>query len=290
MGDYSQLINLLNDKNEEKLRKNFLKSKGYGDPSCEDFGLNQWTCRLQSDVRNSQTEIQPKTIITPDHFVSFLLLPSYKQDEIIDTNSQKLRDWISQYPWIKLPYLDSPFSTGHLFACSNGLIRLETQDYPSLQKLDQFLVLSRNGVIEYGVGRGVVLSDQNEVYFSLIHIVGRLWQFLLFNEDLFKEFLIEHIDQYYLYINIRGTQNALMGGLAEGWRQPYTNIITAYSPRCVDNNLQIVKKIQAGLSQPEIEDTVHWFATRIDNAWGQFEPRCYVHKNINASQPFAFNK
>ena len=273
MGDFSHLINFLNDQNEERLRNNFLKAKGYEDPLSKNFGLNQWTERLQIDATDQKTS----------HLVSFLTIPSHLQDELIDIRSEELHKWISRYQWIRLPDVDSSFSNGELIACSDGLIWPSALTSTNLQQMDKFLIIYHSGVCEYGLGKEAVYIYEEEVYFDLIRIIGRLWQFLLFSKEFYQNYVFDNIPHYLCYVNIRGTQNALLGGLANGWNQPFGDPFRAYKPRCADIHLQIIKKVPVGISQEQIENIVRWFATRIDNAWGQFEPRCYVNKNRDST-------
>ena len=128
---------------------------------------------------------------------------------------------------------------------------------------------------------------EDEVIFRLIQVVGRLWQFLGCLNDLVKDFFLNKPENILCFFNMRGTGNALLGNLAEGWKEPRMNGYDSYRPRCPDNHLQIHRTIQYDGMEDEINGLVRWFATRIDNVWGHFEPRCYVRQKIDEAQPFA---
>jgi hypothetical protein len=143
-------------------------------------------------------------------------------------------------------------------------------------------------VVEFGIGREAYTLTEKVVIFNFITIVSRLWQFLVFTFDLYHQFYPDIQDGVLLFLNIRGTDRALIGDLAEGWQQPGYHLINPYNPRCLDKHLQIRKQISSPLPTGGIEEVIQYFATRIDNAWGEFEPRCYVHEKRDASKPFAY--
>jgi hypothetical protein len=188
--------------------------------------------------------------------------------------------------WVYCPVLGSPFPHPRIQACSEGII-LPKWFHSEMDKvLERFLLIRRDGVIEFGLGQGTYLLHEEEVIFKLSYIVGRLWQFLGCSNDLFADFFTNKPKNISYFLNIRGTRNALLGDLAEGWQEPYRNGFDVYRPRCPDKHLQIHLNIPYEEIKSGIETRVQWFATRLDNAWGHFEPRCYVHQDVDKAQPF----
>ena len=281
MGGYTELVKFLKEQSEESRIKEFLKAKGYDNSLNDDFTLNLWTNRLITRPRHTQDEPQETVIEEPDHLVSFLSIPANLQADCIDTNSDEFREWISSYQWQNIPGVNYPFSQRKIQACSEGLLLPEWKETSTEGWLKSFLLVRRDAICEYGIGGKTYYSYNDDVIFQLIQIVGLFWQFLIFLKDLNQKFLIDKNSENLIIVNIRGTKNALMGNLAANWNEPTIRSFNAYRPRCFDKHLQFQRTVGFSSSAHDIEDIVHWFATRIDNAWGQFTPRCYVHPNVD---------
>lgn len=288
MSGYAELLMFLRQQEAELKLQRLLEAKGYANFQNDDFSLNQWTCRLITRRSGTQDETQDPEIEQPDHLVSFLSIPACWLEECIDTNSEEFQNWFSGYKWQSIPNLNHPFPQGKIQACSEGLILTQGLEPSSKGWLEAFLLIRRDGICEYGIGRNAYHLYEKDTIFQLIQIVGRLWQFLSFVKDLHELFLQNKGSEIKIIVNLRGTKEALIGNLAEGWNEPASRSYDSYRPKCIDNHLQIQRKISPGISGNDIQDIVRWLATRIDNAWGQFEPRCYVNKKLDETQPFAF--
>lgn len=279
------LQHLLQKRREHKLQQ-LLESKGYSNPDDDSFGLNQWTRCLSRRDSSPNKEIQEDEYLYPDHLVSFLAIPSNWAQELIDTDSDELNSWFADNQWSYPPGAGAPFIQAHMQACSEGLLLPKWGHTRREGWLDSFLLIRRDGVIELGLGHETYSKYEKDTIFRLIGTVGRLWQYLGFLQVFFEMFLPGEPDSFLCIVNMRGTERALLGDLAEGWRSPYLHPVNSFRPRCPDKNLQIRRACPAGISAAEIEKLVRWFATRIDNAWGEYEPRCYVHRKRDEAQPF----
>ncbi len=286
MSEYNELLMLLKLQNEEKKTERFLEAKGYINPSNEDFGLNQWTCQLVKKRINSQNQ----EIDQPIHLVSFISIPADWQDESIDTNSENLRNWFSEYKWHNIPGVDIPFSQKRIQACNEGVVLFQSLESSIEDGLDEFLLIRRDGVFEYGLGKKGYYLFEKDIIFQFIQIIGRFWQFLAFIKDLQEMYFQSKNAETKIVVNLRGTEKALLGNLASGWNEPISGSYESYRPKCIEKNLQIKRNNLLCSSDDNIQEIVRWFATRIDNAWGQFEPRCYVSRKHDETTPFAFRK
>ena len=59
MSEYGELLRLLRRQKEEIKSEHFLDVKSYSDPHCDDFGLNQWICKLVIGHTNFITSLFP---------------------------------------------------------------------------------------------------------------------------------------------------------------------------------------------------------------------------------------
>jgi len=281
-----ELLTFFTHKYRELQRQKLLRSKGYIDPTDADFCLNQWTRLLgpRSFDRNDGKQNFPE--MNPDQLVSIIGIPDNWAEQMIDTDSPALHTWLESNKWTYCPALASPFRHSRVQACSEGIILPQWFHSETDKVLEGFLLIRRDGVVEFGLGQDSYILREEDVIFRLAYIVGRLWQFLGCSNDLFADFLTNKPGSISYFLNVRGTRNALLGDLAQGWKEPYGNGFDAYRPRCVDKHLQIRLTIPYEEIKKEIETIVRWFATRLDNAWGHFEPRCYVHQDVDEAQPF----
>jgi hypothetical protein len=287
MNEPEDLLHLLTVARQERQHYQLLKSLGYLDPSADHFGLNKWTQLLYLDRSNEEHTMQKFPLNAPKHLVSMLAIPSDFTELDLEVGSQTFREWLASLKWEYCPLLESPFRHCQPQACSEGILLPAWVNSERRSVLEKFLVIHRNGVVEFGLRKDISFHHEEEVVFKLIQVVARIWQFLGFYTDLSREFLENQAASTTYLVNIRGTRNALLSSLAEGWPDPRIGISGWYNPRCPDNHLQFSRVTEASNHAEDTEALVHWFATRIDNAWGHFEPRCYVHVSVDASQPFA---
>jgi hypothetical protein len=282
-----KLLAFLLHKQQELQQRHLLQPKGYVDPTDTNFCLNQWTRLLVPRSINRDDGKQKFPEIDPEQLVSVVAIPDNWSEQLIDTDSPTLHSWLELNKWAYCPTLSSPFQHPQVRACSEGVILPQWFHSETDKMLERFLLIRRDGMVEFGLGQETHFLHEEDVTFQLIHIIGRLWQFLGCLNDLFADFVTNKPENILCFLNLRGTRNALLGNLAEGWREPHGNGSDVYRPRCPDKHLQIYLTIPYEGIKNEIETKVRWFAARLDNAWGHFEPRCYVHQNVDETRPFA---
>jgi hypothetical protein len=272
---------------EWKLEK-LLISRGYSSTENDTFGLNQWTKRLLKQPTHNSEEQASDILKDPKHLTSFLAVPYGWKEELINTSTQEICDWIAEYNWYLIPEIERLFSHNNIRATSTGIFWPKWFHGLDDKSLERFLLICRDGTVEFGLGRETYSNFEEFTVFRLIQIIGRLWQFLILVRDFYHRFLLESQERVLIIVNIRGTDNVLIGHLAKGWNEPISRVpFEAYRPKCLEKNIQIRRDILISELQNDIDSILRWFATRIENGWGQLEPRCYVHPNIDDSKPFA---
>lgn len=288
MSDLRDLLHFLAAEGQQQEYSRLLDSLGYLDPTDDAFGLNKWTHLLYQGSRNEEHGRQEFHEHNPTHLVSVLAIPGNFLEVELDVNSKTFREWITELKWDYCSVLDSPFSNAQPQACREGLLIPVWLNWQWRTVLEKYLVVRRNGVTEFGLSDDVFYyQPEGQAVFNFIRIAARLWQFLGFYAELCDQYFEGDTGNVTYVINIRGTKNAFLGNLASGWRQPNPQSLGwHYIPRCLDKHLQCSRTVDIGSS--DAESLVRWFATRIDNAWGQFEPRCYVHESVDESRPFAY--
>jgi hypothetical protein len=290
MSTSDELLEFLRGQREESRLQQLLENKGYSNSRDDDFGLNQWTSRLTPSNFGSEEKKQDSVYQRPDHFVSFLAIPDNWSEELLDTNSPELQSWISKYSWHQIPGTHPPLWHAKVQACSEGILLPQWHQSSATGVLEMFLLVRRDGVIECGLGEEAYFQHEGDTYFLFIQIVGRFWQYLTFMNDLYERFFPNFTGEVLTIVNLRGTEESLLDDLADGWTKPLSHSISSFRPKCPNKHLQIQRKLSPKLTANDLEQVIRWYATRIDNAWGQFEPRCYVHENLDEDRPFARRK
>jgi len=149
--------------------------------------------------------------------------------------------------------------------------------------IERFLRINRNGYIELGCN----LADQkgDDIAFAFVPMIGIFWQFLGFVTDLYR---LEGVHMpFKVMLNMKGTENTLIYNLGKGWREPYDKDITMYRPTCLDTNIQIIEELRsADVDESNISEIIKRVATRVDNAWGEREPRCYNNATHDSDRQF----
>lgn len=287
MNEPGDLFRFLAVNRQEWQRHQLLKSLGYLDPADDDFGLNKWTQLLYVERSDEEYRMQEFPQHEPKHLVSLLAVPNDFMELDLDVETKAFREWLASLKWEYCSVLESPFRHSRPQACGDGIFLPYWLNSETRSVLERFLVIRRNGVAEFGLGGEVYYRQQETSVFKLIHIASRIWQFAGFYSELYSRFPLERQSGITFWVNIRGTRNALLGNLAEGWKEPRPGFPEAYNPRCIDKHLQFSRVTDARTLGNDVDSLVRWSATRIDNAWGQFQPRCYVHANVEETQPFA---
>ena len=90
---------------------------------------------------------------------------------------------------------------------------------------------------------------------------------------------------------MKGTEGALLHNLGVGWTEPKESGRRAYRPTCNIPNVQVIKELRnATIDAADIAKIVREVATRVDNAWGQREARCYNNIKHDPTEQFPINQ
>jgi hypothetical protein len=127
------------------------------------------------------------------------------------------------------------------------------------------------------------------VWFAFVPMIGIFWQFLGFVTDLYR---LKGVHMpFKVMLNMKGTENTLIYSLGKGWTEPNREGIDVYRPTCLDLNIQVIEELRsADVDDSSIAEIVKRVATRVDNAWGQREPRCYNNAGHDPDKQFPVAK
>ncbi len=261
----------------------YLSSQGYTNPSNSTFAVNTYTKRLGLIIRRRESN---REIVQAHHYTTFVAYPNILTDELIDTSSEELWNWLDpssrRYP----PDSGGIFLPRDKRTTLEGIVFLDERysiGDTRTEFIGRFLRINRNGYIELGCN----LADQNgdDIAFAFVPMIGIFWQFLGFVTDLYK---LQGVNMpFKVMLNMKGTEDTLIHNLGEGWREPYDKDITMYRPTCLDTNIQIIEELRStDVDESSISEMIKGVATRVDNAWGQREPRCYNHAKHDPDRQF----
>ena len=255
----------------------YLSSQGYTDSSSSTFAENTYTNRLGLIIH--RREGFHREIVQAHHYATFVAYPNIFTYELIDTSRDALWNWLDPNTRRYQPDPNGIFLPLDKRTTLDGIV-LEGERYSigdtRTEFIERFLRINRNGYIELGCN----LADQEEddIGFAFVPMIGIFWQFLGFVTDLYR---LEGVHMpFKVMLNMKGTENTLIHNLGEGWREPYDKDIDMYRPTCLDTNIQIIEELRsADVDESNISEIIKRVATRVDNAWGQREPRCYNNAN-----------
>ena len=265
----------------------YLSSQGYIDHSSASFADNAYTKNLGLLIRH---RVETREMVHASRFVTFISCPSTLTDDIIDTLKDELWNWlepnIRRYQpapgLIFLPPVKTTTLDGIMLAEYNYRIGDNDTGYTEF-----FIRINRNGFIELGCS----LASQNEdkIGFAFVPMIGLFWQFVCFVNELYiREGM--HMP-FKIMLNMKGTEGALLHNLGAGWTEPHDTSRRAFRPTCNIPNVQIIKELRSpAVDTGDIAKIVQEIATRVDNAWGQREARCYNNIEHDPDRQFPVNQ
>ena len=267
----------------------FLERKGYLDSERADFGENVLTRRLNFGALHVPGTPYPTEV--QRHFVSFFACPLILEHDILDVTSSELWNWLDRTQRTYEPIRSSGFFPyAQKLTTHEGVLLTDEQGYAGqLQnRYSHFLLVARNGYIECGLShRRAVWAYEGEIALRFVPILGLFSQFSRFVADLYRTFGTS--GSFRIALNMIGTENMLLSALGRSWADPFKDF-QDYKPRCFAQNLQFLKDFDEPESLLDgLDNLIREFATRIDNAWGQKEPRCYNHPQADQEQKIEWN-
>ena len=251
----------------------FLSAQGYGDRESDGFAMNRFTASLGMSESNPPGQ---RKVIAAQSFVTFVAIPEIMEEDLLDVSSDRLWGWVDPnlrryepadglifLPLNKRMTLDGILLTGDRLWAGGE----------QTNRLDRFVRILRNGFVE--MGWASAQKEGQEVFFPFASMIGYVWLFMEFVQDLYTETAVH--SPIVVMLNMKGTEDALLHDLGDGWVEPYSqDVIDGYRPRCLDRNVQIFRAVGVpGRIHERIQVTLREFATIVENAWGERKPRCY---------------
>jgi len=251
------------------------------DPSDPDFALTPRTQRLR--IQGTEGADSPK--VRP--LVVGLIVPASRMDDLWKASDVSIYQWLSSQER-KYEPLELSFRPGDPRPMHNGII-MEEPDHRRSHDLSRYLAVHRNGIIEMGLGRNACLLYRDEVGFLLTPIVAHVWALLGFAGDFFKRVACSR--PFSLLLVFRETQNALLAGLARGWREPWGSDGYGYRPVCREPAF-VIKHEGLGplLNATDTRALAREIAVEIEAAWGHGGPdslpRCFCFREDKTEGEF----
>ncbi len=251
----------------------YLSSQGYNDPSGTTFAENNYTRQLGMLVKGEQDFGQYEA--PANHFSTFVACPDFLTDDLIDTGKDELWGWLEpnsrRYP----PDPRGIFLPTEKRTTLDGIILTDGEYFTADRQrkfLHRFLRINRNGYIE--LGANFAKKYEGDVYFAYVPMIGFFWQFLGFVVELHR---LEGVHSpFKVMLNMKCTEGSLLYSLGKGWAGPLG--MRQYRPLNPEHNIQIIKQLRSpAVDDSAIAEIVREVATRVDNAWGQRDTRCYNH-------------
>ncbi len=254
----------------------YLRKHGYVEPDDDpQFAINKLTGQLGI----SYWDETRTPVIEPAHtLVSFVACPTML-GEWVDTSSEQFREWLQPTKRLYYPpglFIPSESSRSTLegVICTN----YSPQDEQSrLCPIREYLVVHRNGYVEYGYGDGTKWEGRRLVNF--VKMAGRFWQFLGFVGDLYRYAKLS--TSAVILLNLANLEGTHLGMLGDGWRaemDPFARTLSG--DESLERHIQIVRELDIQRFEPDqIEAIVRGVAAKVGNAFGQDKPRCFNCKD-----------
>lgn len=213
----------------------------------------------------------------PDVRVRLLILPSDPDAMLLEFDEPFWAWWLQGH---KDPFGDS-FTTWLAQHQPTAAAAVRYGHGPHWQ-WDQYLTLHRSGALELGLSSAAVTETEQRSYFHLVPIVGRAWTSLLLYRHAIEHWSL--VGPWQVALALRGTQDALLGGLARGWTDPdITRMSGRRAPRCGSPGLLGLWEVE---QWPETDDEIRQLAFRlvawIEDAWGVTERRYLIGQGESA--------
>jgi hypothetical protein len=238
---------------------------GLGDPSAPDFG--------QAGLGRHAPEVRVRVLVLPAD-------PAQGQIDFDDDTW----DWWRQ-PWPNPFDPDShPDWGAEWMPTVEAAVRMRrwTED----RTWDDYLALHRNGALEAGLGRlGSTTftprpDAQATTVFFLTTIVGRVWWSLDRYADVIAQRGIP--GPWQVSLGFRGTQDAVLGNVADGWVEP-DHAWPEEPPKCRESNLLIMKELEQW--PDDVGGLALAIGGRIEDAWGNAQRR-FITRALEGSGQF----
>jgi hypothetical protein len=244
----------------------WLERHNLANPEAADFALTSRSKRLCAEEAEGKSEKM---------FVTVMAVPTPPWPSLWKASEMELYSWLKDPARRCAPMADVSYLPGEPKAMHNGIIMSET-NMRTGRSLRRYLCVERSGIIELGLGACVCKAHENEKGYLLTPIIAAVWHFLGFAGDFYAH--IHQTKRFTLLVNMRETDNALLGGLANGWRHPWAT--SDWKPRCYEANVQIRHdELNPAIDADAARTIATEIAYEIESAWGAGGPgafpRCF---------------
>jgi len=269
-----ELLAYLKARDSEQDRQKWLDQRGYADPRHPAFLLNARTRRL-FPKNDDDADLAGRTPLAV-----FVALPEPPLTEVIDTSQEAVWEWMNDPRRCYEP-THGGFLRGTPRIAFDGIVW--DKDRSGIRS---YLAVERSGVVEMALGTRIYKAWKQRIFIRFTPLIGYLWQFLGFAGDYYKTF--GQTKPFTLFVGMRETDGAFLAGLAKGWKDPTSQECGWEAfPQCQEPGILVRKDKLGPAIAPELaRDVVREVATKIDNAWGERIPRCYIKATHDPSQPF----
>lgn len=278
--DSTDVGNLGAAQEQRAILREWMQQQNLHDPNRPDFALTPRTRRL----RISGTEGKDNPPVTP--FVTVIAVPTPPWHDLWASSDTTVFTWLAAQERHYEPFASGRRFPGEPRPMHGGIIMAES-DWGGSRHLRRYIAIERNGRVELGLGGGACLWHNELKGFLLTPVVGYVWHLLGFVSDLYSRF--KQNRRFLLLLNMRETQGALLGGLANGWAEPWGE--GGFRTSCNEVNVQICHdQIGPSLDGTAARNLATEIAYEIEAAWGmggeKFYPRCFRRNRDNTQGEF----
>jgi hypothetical protein len=135
-----------------------------------------------------------------------------------------------------------------------------------------YLCLRRDGGLDVGLGSEVVWTQDDVTEFHLRAIVGRLWRALELHAELLQP---QEGGRGEVVLALLGVGDGVLGGFAEGWREPFSGFRNE-APRCREDNILYRVELPEPPAGDSARDLAYQLGSLVENAWGSVSRRFLV--------------
>ena len=138
-----------------------------------------------------------------------------------------------------------------------------------------------------GLGRDVTFGDDPDG-FLLIQLVGRIWISATRYAAAVEKFDLK--GPFRAVLGLRGTDNTALGGLANGWAEPWSGMYDFDEiPRCAEPNILLSLELGRWPTGEAIGHLAFMLGDWIEDSWGM-EKRRYVARIGELEGEFDYTK
>lgn len=229
----------------------YLEARNYVDPDSDMFGENRWTQKL---VFQSGTSVDRQAT----SFYTFLCLPVVLSEDVVETANPELHQWLqngSNRRYEPLP--GRSFLPDYLRVTFEGLVLAK---YNTSWKIVKYLLINRNGHLEYGSTGGIQVT-RSPPSLSINFLKTDFERFLRFTKDFFDHPNVHYSGSLKILFNFIGLDDL---EAAEWSAQPDD----LDSPIYPSPNIQLLYEVALSELPSKIEAMVSNAHLRLANAFG----------------------